>query len=187
MKIVILDGIWGNHTRWEPFRKKLADSISETVIYTYDNSGRVTITELAKAFAKWMTEQKDELAIIGYSMGGIVAREAAKLNEDRHIVAAAFLHCPHQGSLCGRVFDSPATRELAPGSNLLAKLPAHKFPIMTTWTPFDLVVVPGNSASLQCERNIRIDIPAHNAPVWSGHIHKAVIKFLSEKCGNISK
>jgi len=181
MKILILEGIWGNHTRWEKFRKRASSEIAEAAIWKYENSGNTPLSELAKKLADHISSQTEEVALVGYSMGGIICREAARLLNDEQIAAAAFLHSPHQGSVFGKIFDSPATRELAPGSELLAGLKPHKFPVMATWCPFDLVVVPGNSASLPCERNIRIDIPAHNAPVWAGIIHREVTAFLREK------
>lgn len=183
MKIAILEGMWGNHTRWEPFRRRVSETIAEAVIWKYDNSGKTPPSELAKRLADWVASQTEDFAFVGYSMGGIIVREAARLLGDKQIVAAAFLHSPHQGSVFGQIFDSPATRELAPGSALLAGLPTHTFPVMATWCPFDLVVVPGNSASLPCERNVRIDIPAHNAPVWAEQVHREVLSFLGEYCG----
>lgn len=181
VKILILDGILGNHKRWEKLRVRLSESVAESIIWKYDNSGMSAPSELAKDLAGWVEAQDSSVAFVGYSMGGIVVREAARLLGDRKIKAAALLHCPHQGTLLGKLgqlASLPAARELATGSEFLNKLPNHKFPILATWCPYDLVILPGNSASMACEQNLRVNIPAHNAPVWAEVVHRAVEKFL---------
>jgi len=178
METLILDGIWGNHKRWEPLKHRISNSVGQCSIWRYDTSGKTRPSESAKVLSEWIAKREEPVALVGYSMGGIVSREAARILGDKGISAAALLHCPHHGTLWGDVVKSPATEELRPGSDLLQSLPQHTFPTMTTWCPFDLVVVPGSSAKLSCTKSFRIDIPAHNAPVWARSVHDKIIQFL---------
>jgi hypothetical protein len=182
-KILILDGIFGSHHRWESLRRKLDKEVAETSIWEYDNRGHTAPSVLGQRLAEWLDKEPKEVAFVGYSMGGMIVREAARLRDDKKIKAAAFLHCPHQGTMLGQAgawLNLPAAKELKMGSDFLRGLPKHRFPILTTWSPYDLVIIPGVSASMACEKSVRIDIPAHNAPVWAPSIHREVMGFLGK-------
>lgn len=182
MTTFILDGIWGGHRRWEPLRRRLEKRFGDCHIWTYDNSGKTSLETLGTALSKDLESLEAPFHLVGYSMGGLIVREAMRQAPHLPLEKAAFLHTPHEGSLGGWLFPLPACREMRPGSKFLKRLnrAAWKHPTLATWCPSDLVVLPGKSGCWPSASQIlRSDMPAHAWPVISPGIHRAVADFLS--------
>ncbi|MFZ4775284.1 MAG: hypothetical protein ACOYM3_07980 [Terrimicrobiaceae bacterium] len=181
MTTYILDGIWGSHSRWEILRARIEKTIGPCRIWRYENSGCTSLKTLGTGFREELRKVKSPINLIGYSMGGLVVREALRSAQDLNIRRTAFLHCPHGGSLVAHLLPLAACREMRPASNFLAQLNKEPWNIRTlaTWCAWDAVVVPGCSARWsRAATQIRSPIPAHAWPVISPAIHRAVIRFL---------
>jgi hypothetical protein len=177
----ILDGIWGWHTRWEKLRQKLEQTIGPCHIWHYNNSGHSSLETEGAAFLKALEEDPGPRNVIGYSMGGLVAREAIRQNPALAIRKAVFLHSPHNGSLAAHGLSLAACREMRPGSPFLKRLDAAPWPIPTlvTWCPWDGVVIPGSSACWsRASVVIKSQVPAHAWPIISPAIHSSIVRFL---------
>lgn len=182
MKTYILDGIWGWHSRWETLRKRIETTIGPCRIWRYDNSGRTPLGGPAALLRRELSTNEGPFNLIGYSMGGLVIREALRLGPHLPVRRAVFLHCPHRGSLAAHLLPLlPACREMRPGSAFLARLDSTPWtiPALATWCAWDGVVIPGRSARWpQATMLLENLVPAHAWPVVSPEIHRAVIRFL---------
>ncbi len=79
---LIIDGIWGSHKRWERLRGRIEHEVGPCAIWRYDNSGRVSIETLASALTSELNRIDRPVNLIGYSMGGLVIREALRQKPD---------------------------------------------------------------------------------------------------------
>jgi pimeloyl-ACP methyl ester carboxylesterase len=108
-----------------PYGERLQRELGYTPLYIRYNSGR-HISEngrdlarlLSETFAAWPT-QVVEIALIGHSMGGLIARSASHYGADSEFVASVrhvfMLGAPHTGAPLERVTNAASTA--------LAKLP----------------------------------------------------------------
>lgn len=183
MKTLILDGIWGRHARWEPLRRRIEREVGACHIWRYDNTGLTSLEELGLRLGGEIRKLDAPVRLIGYSMGGLVIREALRQGPDLPLDRSVFLHSPHGGSWAAHLLPLPACRDMRPGSAFLQRLAAMewKTPTLATWCPWDLMILPGRSARWhQASHLIRSDMPAHAWPVISPAIHKTVVRFLKE-------
>ncbi|MDX2080300.1 MAG: alpha/beta hydrolase [Terrimicrobiaceae bacterium] len=183
MTTFILDGIWGGHTRWEPLRVRLAREVGPTRIWPYDNSGRTSLTTLAARLVDELERCESGFHLVGYSMGGIVIREAIRQRADLPVGRAALLHSPHAGSWAAAAMPFVACQEMRPGSRFLARLNACDWTIPTfaTWCPGDLMIIPGHSARWERATILReCRLPAHAWPVFSRRLHREIAEFLRD-------
>lgn len=180
----LLDGIWGFPPRWEKFRARIDREVGPCRLWHYDASGRTSLEVPARQLAEEVARTEGPVNLIGFSMGGLVIREALRQAPNLRVQRIVLIHSPNKGSLQGHLLPMlPACREMRPGSAFLRRLDAEPWtlPTLVTWCPWDLMVVPGGSACWEkATRRIRSDVPAHAWPVVSPGIHSAVVRFLRE-------
>jgi len=179
----ILDGIWGGHSRWERLRRSLEAAGGPGHIWRYNNSGLVSLEVLGAQLADMLRATDRPFNLVGYSMGGLVIREAMRQAPDLPLHRTALLHSPHGGSLAACFLPLPACRDMRPGSPFLRRLDDSQWerPTLVTWCASDLMVFPGRSARWhRATRILRSDIPAHAWPVLSPGIHRSVANFLND-------
>ena len=124
---------------------------------------RLTLTDLTLS-ANLLAEKVEEVqavedaprvALVGHSMGGLIARHYLKfLGGHKHVSRLACLGTPHFGTWMG--VTAPilkGTRQVLPGSDFLAALndpkTPHGVPILNVWSPYDGVVIPAKSSLLE--------------------------------------
>lgn len=183
---LIIDGIWGSHRRWERLRSRIAKEVGPCTIWRYDNSGRVSIEALAKALSSQLRQLDGPVNLIGYSMGGLVIREALRQSPESKVKKVALLNSPNHGSAAAFFVPLSACREMRPGSAFLRQLNAAPwtYPTLVTWCPYDLMVFPGSSGRWdKANVLLRTDVPMHLWPVFSVEIHRSITAFLSSKDG----
>lgn len=181
MTTYILDGIWGSHSRWEILRRRIEKTVGPCRIWRYENSGRTSLEAEGGRFREELTVTGGPFNLIGYSMGGLVIREALRGAPALPVRRAVFLHCPHNGSLAAHGLSLAACREMRPGSNFLRRLDkvAWNIPTLATWCALDVMVVPGRSARwVHATVTLQSYVPVHTWPVLSPGIHSAVARFL---------
>jgi triacylglycerol lipase len=186
---LIIDGIWGSHRRWERLRSRIAQEVGPCMIWRYDNSGRVSIEALGKALSSELHKLDVPVNLVGYSMGGLVIREALRQSPESKVKKVALLNSPHRGSAAAFLVPLFACREMRPGSAFLRQLNAApwRYPTLVTWCPFDLMVFPGSSGRWdKASVLLRSDVPMHLWPVLSVEIHRSITAFLSSKDGTLS-
>jgi pimeloyl-ACP methyl ester carboxylesterase len=180
-RTLILDGIWGSHSRWERLRSRIAADVGPCTIWRYDNSGRTPLESLGGALASELQRMNAPVNLVGYSMGGLVIREAFRQMPGLKVRRVALLNSPHNGSVAAALIPLAACRDMRPGSAFLRRLNAAPWthPTLATWCPLDLMVVPGSSARWkQASLVLRLDIPMHVWPVLSVRTHRSIADFL---------
>ena len=187
---LIIDGIWGSHRRWERLRSRIAKEVGPCTIWRYDNSGRVSIEALAKALSSQLRQLDVPVNLIGYSMGGLVIREALRQSPESKVKKVALLNSPNHGSAAAFFVPLSACREMRPGSAFLRQLNAAPwtYPTLVTWCPYDLMVFPGSSGRWdKASVLLRTDVPMHLWPVFSVEIHRSITAFLSSKDDTLAR
>jgi pimeloyl-ACP methyl ester carboxylesterase len=182
MQTVILDGIWGWHSRWEPLRRGIEAGVGPCQIWHYDSSGWVSIETLGARLAADLCALDGPFCAVGYSMGGLIVREALRQDPSLQLRSAALLNTPHGGSLVAHLLPFSACRDMRPHSPFLRRLneTPWEYPTLATWCPADLMVVPGYSARWhRATRIIRSDMPIHEWPVVSPGIRREIVAFFS--------
>ena len=182
----ILEGFLGNHSRWERLRTRIQNEIGPCRIWRYDNSGQTSLEVEGRALRKELRKTDGPINLVGYSMGGIVIREAQR-TLDRPIRRAVFLHSPHYGTYLSYLFPHlPACREMRPSCPFLERLNSALWdvPTLATWCAWDAVIVPGIFAKWKkATSHFQSRVPAHAWPVFSPGLHNKVVRFLgSETC-----
>ena len=135
---LILDGIWGSHSRWERLRSRIATELGPCRIWRYDNSGRASIESLGKLLAAELKRLNSPVNLVGYSMGGLVVREALRQTPELKVHRVALLNSPNYGSAAACLLPLSACREMRPGSAFLKQLNAAPwtYPTLATWCPY---------------------------------------------------
>ena len=95
---LILDGIWGSHSRWERLRNRITTEVGPCRIWRYDNSGRTSLESLAADLSTELQRIDAPVNLVGYSMGGIVVREALRQAPGLKVRRVVLLNSPHYGS-----------------------------------------------------------------------------------------
>jgi len=182
MQTLIVDGIWGSHKRWERLRSRIATEVGPCRIWRYDNSGRVSIESLGSTLSSELKHLNAPVNLIGYSMGGLVVREALRQMRGLKVHRVALLNSPNYGSAAACLVPLSACREMRPGSAFLKQLNAApwKYPTLATWCPYDLMVFPGSSGRWEkASVVLRSDVPMHLWPVFSVEIHRSIAAFFA--------
>ena len=185
-RTLILDGIWGSHSRWERLRSRVASEVGPCRIWRYDNSGRASIEFLGKALAAELKQLDAPVNLVGYSMGGLVVREALRQRPGLKVRRVALLNSPNYGSAAACLLPLSACRDMRPGSAFLKQLNAAPwtYPTLATWCPYDLMVFPGSSGRWRKASTVlRSDVPMHIWPVVSVEIHRSITAFLASEDG----
>jgi triacylglycerol lipase len=153
-------------------------------IWRYDNSGRTSLESLAADLSTELKRIDAPVNLVGYSMGGIVIREALRQAPGLKVRRVVLLNSPHYGSASAMFLPLSACREMRPGSAFLKRLNAATwtYPTLATWCPLDLVVVPGSSGRWKkASVVLRSDVPMHIWPIVSGTIHRSIASFLASE------
>lgn len=114
-----------------------------------------------------LAEPGESLALVGFSMGGIVARHYLQ-----HLGGLGRVHkfismaSPHFGSYWANCLPYRGGRQLGVGSSFLAKMneEVHSLaPVepVSIWTPYDLTIVPHRSALLPLGRSYEVPVALH--------------------------
>jgi len=180
----ILDGIWGNHVRWVPLCRRIGDDCRN---WHYDNSGKTPISVLGAELAAELStnvESGKTVNLVGFSLGGLMIREALRIAPETPVRRVVLIHTAHRGSETGRLAPPalPACRDIIPNSTFLRRLDTAEwnYETLAIWCPGDLMVIPGWSAKFpKATTLLRCDVPAHAWPVVSKTYHDTIVRFLN--------
>lgn len=183
MRAVILDGWLGNGRRFERLRRCLEREGLAARIWFYDNTGRRRLEDLAGGLVAVLGEVESPVHVVGYSMGGLVVREALRQCPELPVATATFIHVPHAGTQLAHVLPLPGIRQMCPGHPFLHRLGAQPWtwPTLNIWCPGDLMVLPGWRSRWEgVGRNAVCRVPAHVWPIYSRGWHGAIVRFIRE-------
>ena len=121
-------------------------------------------------------------AIVGFSMGGLIARlYLQQLGGAARVDRFFAVSVPHRGSLLAYGMWGRGAREMRPGSALLKALDAtvqglEGLRLRAYWTPFDAVIVPPRNCIWPAAENRRVLALCHPCMLW----HRTVLADIAE-------
>ncbi|MEM1279730.1 MAG: alpha/beta fold hydrolase [Cyanobacteria bacterium P01_H01_bin.152] len=170
--VLLIHGIDDTAEIFCPLKAYLSDRGWQDV-HTLDlqpNNGDIGLDQLAMQVQEYvdrMLSTSPEIDLVGFSMGGIVARYyLQRLGGLQRVRRFVTLSSPHNGTWTGYLRANPGAKQMRPNSNFLMDLnqtvdELTKVEFTSVWTPFDLMIVPSNSSELPVGRMIQLPILAH--------------------------
>ena len=127
----------------------------------------------------------ETIDLIGFSMGGLVARYyVQRLGGLKRVRRFVTISSPHKGTFTAFLRRNEGARQMRPGSPFLCDLDPdmemlERLSFTSIWTPFDLMIVPAHSSELSAGRTIRVEVAAHPLMVSSPRVLKLVLEALT--------
>jgi len=122
------------------------------------------------------------VALVGHSMGGVVARAYLRRYGGDRIALLMTLGTPHDGSVHARLFPGVCLTQIRPGSPWLAELnrgeSAPGTRIVSLWSWHDSMVAPQTSSRLAGAQNIELAGIGHNAMLGDRRVFDLVAEEL---------
>ncbi len=161
------------------------------VIEYSPSDGRVGIDQLAEqvrpSVEKVLKNNPGRYAVVGFSMGGLVARALfasdSPLSDRPEIFIS--ISSPHAGTWMAWSRLNEAGRQMCPGSSFIDHLNARRssldgIRLATIRTPFDLVILPSSSSILPGARNDSVPVLLHPFMVKDKRVICRVIEMLDD-------
>ena len=172
--IILIHGLWNNSQIFSSLMKKLDYYDVEYYAPTLEHYfGRISIVDLAKSLDELIIKKygsEREIDILGFSMGGIIARYWIKkfngyLKTKRFISVGS----PHHGTLTAQLVPKNFLKgisEMKINSSLLKELSDYdylltKIDCVSFYTRWDFMVFPGWRAKLPIGRKFNLNIYKH--------------------------
>jgi triacylglycerol lipase len=142
--------------------------------------GLEELAEQLKTFIDAHAGPAQPIDLVGFSMGGLVARYYVQrlggLDRVKHLIT---LGTPHHGTWMAYVLQNVGSRQMRPGSDFLRDLDRDRerlkeLSCTSLWTPFDLIILPATSSRISFGKNIRTWRLVHPGLVWSKKSMKIV-------------
>ena len=128
------------------------------------------------------------VAIVGHSMGGLVARAYLRRYGAQKVSSVMTLGTPHHGSVHAWLFPGTSLAQLRPGNAWLAELNrAEGAPagvrLVSLWSWHDSMVAPQTSSRLAGAENIELSGIGHNALLGDRRVFALVAAELARGAG----
>ena len=127
------------------------------------------------------------LAIVGHSMGGLVARDYLRRYGGATVDIVMTLGSPHHGSVHAYLFPGSCLEQMRPASRWLAELNGEPLPrgvrFVSLWSWHDSMVAPQTSARLDGAENIELRGIGHNALIGDRQVYALVAAELERATG----
>ena len=182
MPVLLLHGVLCNAGVWLGLRRHLlARGLGPVYTLSYGPPLASIESFADQAAAKIDAILRDtgasQVAIVGHSMGGLVARAYLRRFGPARVRLLMTLGTPHQGSVHAYLFPGASLAQLRPGNRWLATLNAEALPpvrVVALWSPHDSMVAPQASARLPGADEILIRGVGHNALLGDPEVFAAV-------------
>ena len=171
MNVAMAHGFLNTGRQFGPLCRKLEARGHTCLAPTlHPRDGRTGIPDLAEKFASLIDREVPEgapLALVGFSMGALVARYYLQLLGGARPVKAFFsIAGPYRGSRNAYLYPGLGTRQMRPGSPLLRRLDETSdrlsaIAVFTYRTPFDLMIVPSTACQIPSAKNVTVWCPLH--------------------------
>ena len=152
-------------------------------------AGLDVLAEQLKAVIDREVPPEEPLSLVGFSMGGLVSRyylqRLGGLARARRFVAVS---TPQHGSFWARCVPSRGGRQMRPESDFLRDLNGDldslaRIPVLSLWTPLDLMILPATSSLIPIGETRRIVVPLHTLMLHDRRVFAAVAEFLEREDG----
>lgn len=187
--VVLVHGIWKTQAAFRRMSRYLTErSFTVHGLDLTPNDGSVGLDELAAQVAAYIESTFPAAApidLIGFSMGGLVARYYVQrlggLSRVRRFIT---ISAPHHGSQWAHVRKLPGYLQMRPDSAFLNDLNGDLASLMgldftSIWTPIDLMIVPAVSSRLGVGEEVLVAAPLHALMLQDPRSFKAVVAALS--------
>ncbi|MET1076722.1 MAG: alpha/beta fold hydrolase [Pseudomonas sp.] len=171
MNIVLVHGIFDNGRFFKPMVRALEQQGHHCLVPSLKPAdARRGIDDLARKLARYLDDALDpaqSFALIGFSMGGVIARQYLQALGGRARVLAFFaISAPFQGTWSAYCYPGQGARDMRPGSALLTQLAATEsvlqdLPLFTYRTRLDLTILPSRSSAWAMAENHLGNTPLH--------------------------
>lgn len=169
--VLLIHGVLCNGGVWLGVRGKLrAHGVGPIYTLTY-GPPLASIEAFADALALKIAAVRAatgaaQVALVGHSMGGLVARAYLRRFGTGHVARLVTIGTPHRGSTFALLCPGTALRQMRRGNAWLDALnaaPLPPVPIDSIWSWHDSMVAPQDSGRLPGAANIAIIGVGHNA------------------------
>jgi triacylglycerol lipase len=194
--VVLVHGIHNTGAMFYRMKRYLEDrGFQVHSLNLVPNNGKAALPELAQQlnlFIQTSFATDGPIDIVGFSMGGLVARYyIQRLGGIHRTGKFVTIGTPHRGTWMAFLRSHPGVRNMRPGSLFLEDLNRdiemlNRLSFTSIWTPFDLMIVPANSSFVPVGRSIRVGTPVHPLLVFDSQVLKLVFSLLREGSGKES-
>lgn len=128
----------------------------------------------------------ERFSIVAFSMGGIVSRHYLQQRGGAKRCDHLFtISSPHNGTKAAWLYPTQGAREMRPNSDFLKNLQSTEpklgsMPVVSYWTPMDLIILPADSSVWNRADNIKTHSPLHPLMVTSRTVLKDISRRLNE-------
>ena len=192
MKIVLIHGIFSTGLLMFWIKRKLEQCGFECFSPTlWPIDGRKGI-EFASANLKKQIDERfgpsEKISLIGFSMGGVVARYyLQELGGASRVDNFFSISAPHKGSYWAYLpYPSKAIKQLRPNSHFLKQLQASEtnlkdVKLFSYWTPLDLSIIPSSNSYWRVAENKKFFSLSHISIIFNRKVIGEIISKL-KKC-----
>lgn len=168
---LLIHGIWDSARVFRRIHRALEAAGVEVYTPTLKNNhGEKGIENLAEQVAAILEEcfpGRDDVNLVGFSMGGIVSRYyLQQLDGRKRVQKLITISSPHKGTLTGYAYPTKGAQQMAYRSAFIKQLEANDhllegMEIHSFWTPFDVMIIPYTSSQWQLARGKQFYAIAH--------------------------
>ncbi|GIU23936.1 alpha/beta hydrolase [Shewanella colwelliana] len=181
MKLVLVHGIFntGHVMAWmkKRFEQQGHECFNPTIAPFDGRHGIEYAASVLKSAIDQRFGNHAEIVLVGFSMGGIVARYYLQLLGGAERTRSLYsISSPHNGSYLAYLpYPSKGIKQLRPNSALLQALDCHvdglsKVQLYSFRTPMDLTIVPSRSSHWPLASNKVFMVPLHLSMIFSRRI-----------------
>jgi triacylglycerol lipase len=174
--------------------RKIASHLSDLgwQVYTIDlrpNNGSERLEVLARQVADLVDRilaPHQHIDIIGFSMGGLVARYyIQRLGGIDRVQRFITISSPHRGTLSAYFSTRPGCAQMRPDSKFMRDLDRdvsklNRLNFTSMWTPFDAIILPPSSSQLGIGTELVFPVLAHPLMVFDRRCLDAIATALTQ-------
>jgi triacylglycerol lipase len=190
MRVVLIHGIDDTGSVFRRLEADLRRAGHQTFVPEYHPSdGRISLPAAAEqvvaALGRW-NDPPAPLAVIAFSMGGLIARYALQVCGLGAPVRLLYtIATPHQGTQTARLRGGAGVRQMRPQSEFLEKLRATEdrlrgLRLVAAWTPLDLMILPAHNCRWPLAENRAFLVWLHPWLLRSRRVRRDVLATLAE-------
>ena len=187
--VVLVHGIFDDGDSFGPLRIRLRQAgykcLAPDLSPSNGKEGILVLTQQLERYIKEELGEKQPYHLVGYSMGGIVARSYLRGSENRaSCLSLTTLATPHHGTQLAKLYPLKAGVELRPKSAYLTSLNAdvksYHPNTLSVRTTLDGVIIPSASSTLKGAKNLTFSTPAHPSLLVSKRVAAKVLNHLEK-------
>ena len=188
--VVLVHGIWDSAEAYHRMAARLS-ALGWTVyaVSLHPNDGSVPLERSAQELERFVEANlgnQRPFDLVGFSMGGIIARYyAQRMDGLERILRLVLISTPDHGTRTAFLEPLSGVAELRPGSPLLVDLSTDEgrlaaVPLTSVWSPYDLAIEPPSSSHMPVGREIILPVLSHAWMLTDDRVIQAVVEALEQ-------